>query len=85
MNLLGLVRQHEQGLKKQWRVYPSWIMAFLLCLIQQDLVIHGCEGDRKPGRKWEGEKGDSETKKGVLSRSQFIRLKRRVLSIQQGE
>jgi hypothetical protein len=31
--------------------------------------------DHKPGRKWEGEKEEVETKKGVLSRSLFIRLK----------
>ena len=45
------------------------------CPTQQDLVIRGYEEDSKPGRKWVGEKGEPETKKGFLSRSQFIRLK----------
>jgi hypothetical protein len=49
-----------------------------ICPIQQDLVICGCEGYCKPWRKWEGEKGEAETKKRFLSRSQFIRLKRQV-------
>jgi hypothetical protein len=56
-----------------------------MCPVQQDSVIRGCEGDHKPGRKWEGGKGEAETKKRFLSRSQFIRLKRWVLSIQRGE
>jgi hypothetical protein len=50
-------------------------------MVQQDLVIHEYEGDHKTGRKREGEKGEAETKKVFLSRSQFIRLKRWVLSI----
>jgi hypothetical protein len=54
----------------------------LLCPVQQDLVIHGYEGNHKTGRKWEGEKGEAETKKRFLSRYQFIRLKCQVLSIQ---
>ena len=57
----------------------------LLCPVQQDPVIHGYEGNHKTGRKWEGEKGEAETKKRFLSRSQFIRLKRQVLSTQQRE
>jgi hypothetical protein len=42
---------------------------------QQDSVIHGCEGDHQPGRKWEGEKEGVEPNREFLSRSQFIRLK----------
>jgi hypothetical protein len=54
----------------------------IICPAQQDLVIRGCEGYHKPGRRWEREKGEVETKKMFLSRSQFISLKCQVLSIQ---
>jgi hypothetical protein len=51
----------------------------VICLVQQDSVICGCEGDCKPGRKWEREKEEAETKYRVPIKVQFIRLKRKVL------
>jgi hypothetical protein len=46
--------------------------------VQQDSVICGCEGDRKPGRKWEEEE-KQETKKMVPIKVSFIRLRCLVL------
>jgi hypothetical protein len=31
-----------------------------MCPVQQDSVIRGCEGDHKPGRKWDGREKRSE-------------------------
>ena len=33
--------------------------------VPRDSVIRGCEGDRKPGRRWEEEKEEQETRKGT--------------------
>ena len=55
-----------------------------VCPVQQDPVIRGCVVDLKPGRDgWKGKR--SRDQGGFLSRSQFIRLKRQVLSTQQGK
>jgi hypothetical protein len=35
---------------------PTFINETLLYPIPRDSVIRGCEGDRKPGRRWEEEK-----------------------------
>ena len=46
--------------------------------VLRDSVICGCEGDRKPGRKWEEEE-KQETKKMVPIKVSFIRLRCLVL------
>jgi hypothetical protein len=33
--------------------------------VPRDSVIRGCEGGRKPGRRWEEEKEEQETRKGT--------------------
>ena len=48
--------------------------------IPWDSVINGCEGDHKPGRKWDGKEKRSEDQVDCTkSRSLFIRLKYLVL------
>jgi hypothetical protein len=46
--------------------------------VPQDSVIRGCEGDHRPGRKWEEGKV-SRDQEGCLSRSPFIMLRCLVL------
>ena len=45
-----------------------------MCPIQQDPVIRGYEGNRKPARETGGKKERDQG--GFLSRSEFIRLKK---------
>jgi hypothetical protein len=57
--------QYQAGVKgahlgrgRQWSQMAAYPVPW-------DSVIRGCEGNRKPGRRWEEEKEKQETKKGT--------------------